>query len=152
MREPDSSFSLIHPSGSTQDHCGAGCISGCTGRPLQSSEASRPALGEPTVGQTNASPMYQDTTTADGTCGKAFGGTACGDWPNGSCCSMYGWCGNTYESRTFTGLPLKLLTRRTGLVIVDRAVSLDLAQYGLIFRSQDQVQPPQTQILVPSVS
>ncbi|KAI9767357.1 MAG: hypothetical protein M1840_005767 [Geoglossum simile] len=29
------------------------------------------------------------------TCGAANGGTTCGDWPQGSCCSMYGFCGST---------------------------------------------------------
>lgn len=33
--------------------------------------------------------------TSNGTCGIAFNGTICGNWPNGGCCSLYGWCGNT---------------------------------------------------------
>lgn len=33
--------------------------------------------------------------TTDGTCGAGNGNTVCGNWPNGNCCSMYGFCGNT---------------------------------------------------------
>lgn len=28
--------------------------------------------------------------TSDGTCGAGNGGTICGDWPQGGCCSLYG--------------------------------------------------------------
>ncbi|KAK7204495.1 glyoxal oxidase N-terminus-domain-containing protein [Myxozyma melibiosi] len=33
--------------------------------------------------------------TTDGTCGAANDNTICGDWFAGSCCSQYGYCGNT---------------------------------------------------------
>jgi hypothetical protein len=33
--------------------------------------------------------------TTDGTCGVAHANSLCGDWPNGSCCSSSGYCGNT---------------------------------------------------------
>lgn len=33
--------------------------------------------------------------TTDGSCGAKFGNTICGNWAQGSCCSMYGYCGNT---------------------------------------------------------
>ena len=29
--------------------------------------------------------------TTDGSCGVSNGGTVCGNWPNGNCCSMYGF-------------------------------------------------------------
>jgi hypothetical protein len=38
------------------------------------------AVGEPTAGP----------DTVDGSCGASRGNTVCGDWPLGSCCSMYG--------------------------------------------------------------
>ena len=31
--------------------------------------------------------------TANGTCGTQFGGTICGNWPTGACCSPAGYCG-----------------------------------------------------------
>ena len=34
------------------------------------------------------------TATVDGTCGLAHGGTVCGDWANGNCCSSSGYCGD----------------------------------------------------------
>ena len=36
-----------------------------------------------------------DRVTTDGTCGASNGGTTCGAWAQGSCCSLYGYCGNT---------------------------------------------------------
>jgi hypothetical protein len=33
--------------------------------------------------------------TTDGMCGSQNNGTVCGDWPEGSCCSEYGYCGDT---------------------------------------------------------
>jgi hypothetical protein len=33
--------------------------------------------------------------TADGSCGANHNGTVCGDWPQGACCSMFSFCGNT---------------------------------------------------------
>lgn len=89
--------------GNTPAHCGAGCQSafgdGCTSSggnggtgttPAKSSTASgEPALGKPTPGGTNGG------VTTDGTCGANNGNTVCGNWPQGSCCSLYGFCGNT---------------------------------------------------------
>jgi hypothetical protein len=61
--------------GVTTDHClpTNGCQSGCTG-------ASVPIKETTSV-----------TATTDGTCGAANGGTVCGTWNLGSCCSMYGF-------------------------------------------------------------
>lgn len=33
--------------------------------------------------------------TSNGTCGATFGGTVCGDWAAGNCCSSSGYCGNS---------------------------------------------------------
>ena len=33
--------------------------------------------------------------TTNGTCGASYGGTICGGWAQGGCCSLYGYCGNT---------------------------------------------------------
>ncbi|KAF2104892.1 glyoxal oxidase [Rhizodiscina lignyota] len=49
--------------------------------------------GEPTIGA--AGVAASQPTTTDGTCGSQFGESVCGDWPNGACCSEYGWCGNS---------------------------------------------------------
>ena len=48
-------------------------------------------LGQPT---TSSSAPNPSATTTDGTCGAAFGNTVCGNWAQGACCSMYGYCGN----------------------------------------------------------
>ncbi|KAK2751419.1 hypothetical protein FQN55_000693 [Onygenales sp. PD_40] len=41
-------------------------------------------------------PQQQPTKqTEDGLCGPSNGNTICGDWFAGSCCSPYGFCGNT---------------------------------------------------------
>ncbi|KAI5801742.1 putative galactose oxidase [Peziza echinospora] len=60
--------------GNTPDHCGTGCQSGC--------------------GTTTPPPATGGQTT-DGSCGAANGGTICGTWPTGGCCSQYGWCGSS---------------------------------------------------------
>ncbi|KAE9370869.1 carbohydrate-binding module family 18 [Stipitochalara longipes BDJ] len=93
--------------GNTPDYCGTGCISGCT----QSSTAgsggvnvgavapSTTTTQEPVIGglSTTMEPGAAATgaVTTDGTCGAGNGNTVCGNWPNGNCCSMYGFCGNT---------------------------------------------------------
>ncbi|KAF2270809.1 galactose oxidase [Lojkania enalia] len=95
--------------GSSEGHClpANGCQNGCTGpasssadppkpttsgtRPPSTTTSGEPVLGKPTTGASQ--PTGEPTT--DGTCGANFGNTVCGDWPQGSCCSMYGYCGNT---------------------------------------------------------
>ncbi|OJD11254.1 hypothetical protein ACJ73_09578 [Blastomyces percursus] len=42
-----------------------------------------------------AKPKKGPEETIDGLCGPDNGDTICGDWPTGSCCSPYGFCGNT---------------------------------------------------------
>lgn len=60
-----------------------------------SSSAGEPVLGQDTTAIASATPAPTGAVTTDGTCGATHGGTVCGDWPMGSCCSSYGWCGNT---------------------------------------------------------
>lgn len=95
--------------GATAGHClpANGCQNGCTGsvvtsipvitsatRPPSSTTSGEPVLGKPTpVVAALAAPTGKQTT--DGTCGVSFGGTICGNWVQGSCCSMYGYCGST---------------------------------------------------------
>ncbi|KAH0536443.1 hypothetical protein FGG08_006683 [Glutinoglossum americanum] len=50
---------------------------------------------EPVISTQTNGPKSGGGVTTDGNCGAANGGTTCGDWPLGSCCSMYGFCGNT---------------------------------------------------------
>ncbi|KAI4114241.1 MAG: hypothetical protein LQ345_004955 [Seirophora villosa] len=57
--------------------------------PATSSSSQEPILGIPTKGPSNG------PVTTDGTCGTANGGTVCGNWEQGSCCSAYGFCGKT---------------------------------------------------------
>lgn len=74
--------------GNTPAHCGDGCVSGCSGTPT-TGPASPSSSQEPVLGPPSAAPANgQDTT--DGTCGAGNGNTVCGDWPQGSCCSLYG--------------------------------------------------------------
>ncbi|KAK8075259.1 glycoside hydrolase superfamily, partial [Apiospora hydei] len=61
--------------GSTEAHCGSGCLSG---KCLQGGE------------------------TTDGTCGAAHHDSFCGLWEQGSCCSSSGYCGNS-EAHCGTG-------------------------------------------------
>ncbi|KAF2000686.1 carbohydrate-binding module family 18 [Amniculicola lignicola CBS 123094] len=102
--------SLYGYCGSTDGHClvANGCQNGCTGatpssapastapagsatRPPSTSTSGEPVLGKPSA---TAAPTGGKATT-DGSCGATFGSTVCGNWPQGSCCSMYGYCGNT---------------------------------------------------------
>lgn len=92
--------------GTTDGHClkANGCQNGCKDgdasattpspvtntRPPSTSTSGEPVLGKPT---TPSNPNGIPTT--DGSCGAKFGNTVCGDWAQGSCCSMYGYCGNT---------------------------------------------------------
>ncbi|KAF1974330.1 glyoxal oxidase [Bimuria novae-zelandiae CBS 107.79] len=94
--------------GSTDSHCLVenGCQNGCkdaappsTTAPAQSASATRPpsttTSGEPVLGIPSTSAAEPTgKATIDGSCGANFGNTVCGDWPQGSCCSMYGYCGN----------------------------------------------------------
>ncbi|KAF2197676.1 DUF1929-domain-containing protein [Delitschia confertaspora ATCC 74209] len=84
--------------GKTNDHClpTSGCQNGCTGStptaPAATTTSQEPIMGIPTSAPA-AAPTGKATT--DGSCGAAFGNTICGNWAQGSCCSMYGYCGNT---------------------------------------------------------
>ncbi|PVH78473.1 carbohydrate-binding module family 18 [Cadophora sp. DSE1049] len=84
--------------GTTDGHClvANGCQSGCRdGKPT----APATTTGEPVIGPVKTSMAPEATATArvttDGTCGASNGDTICGNWPNGNCCSMYGFCGKT---------------------------------------------------------
>ena len=52
---------------------------------------------EPVIAPASRSPSATSArlTTGNGTCGAQYGNTTCGDWSQGSCCSMYGFCGDT---------------------------------------------------------
>ena len=50
-------------------------------------------MGSPSSSISNPNPTGVPTT--DGTCGATNGGKTCVGWPQGECCSMYGFCGNT---------------------------------------------------------
>jgi len=105
--------------GADEEHCGVNCQSGCQGVSPSSSKgaSSIPAqistssasvtvapaessasapLSEPILAMPTEAPVSgQGGITTDGTCGASNGGTTCGDWPQGGCCSMYGYCGST---------------------------------------------------------
>ncbi|KAG9831508.1 DUF1929-domain-containing protein, partial [Aureobasidium melanogenum] len=102
--------------GNTDGHCltANGCISGCKSAAPSSaaptsavvssvassnmnSAAPSSTTGEPVISAatSSAGSAATGTVTKDGTCGATYGNTICGDWPQGSCCSMYGYCGNT---------------------------------------------------------
>ena len=75
-----------------------GCQNGCTGAPPTDpptgpppSSASAVSTQEPVLPVPTTSPGgATGPPTTDGTCGAANGNTVCGNWPQGSCCSMYG--------------------------------------------------------------
>ncbi|KAH8723929.1 glyoxal oxidase N-terminus-domain-containing protein [Phaeosphaeriaceae sp. PMI808] len=95
--------------GSTDGHCLVAnmCQSGCkdnapvSSAPAPTSAVTRPpsatTSGEPVLGKPSSVVDTKPTgvPTVDGSCGAKFGGTVCGNWAQGSCCSMYGYCGNT---------------------------------------------------------
>lgn len=54
--------------GSEEGHCGSACISG---------------------------DCWKGGVTTDGRCGAGFNDFVCGFWPQGTCCSSGGWCGDT---------------------------------------------------------
>ncbi|KAF2275068.1 DUF1929-domain-containing protein [Westerdykella ornata] len=91
--------------GKTDGHClpANGCQNGCTGgattaapKPSATQPPSSTTSGEPVLGKPSDNPdVPEGPPTTDGTCGAKFGNTVCGNWYQGSCCSMYGYCGNT---------------------------------------------------------
>lgn len=97
--------------GDTLGHCGDGCLSGCTqsgasdsGSGVVAASAAASSSITSTVTKTGEPALGKPTTTikasgggstTDGTCGASNGNTVCGAWPQGACCSMYGYCGST---------------------------------------------------------
>jgi len=109
--------------GKTDGHClvSSGCISGCSALSSASAASSAAAsVATSAAASLAVSTAQQDGTTStqepviapatstatgstaatglattDGTCGASNDNTVCGDWAQGSCCSMYGFCGNT---------------------------------------------------------
>lgn len=80
--------------GSTPAHClkANGCQNGCTDG---NSGPATTTSQEPVIGPVSTTMAPGTTATAavttDGTCGSSNGNTVCGNWPNGNCCSMYGF-------------------------------------------------------------
>lgn len=89
--------------GVTDDHClvSNGCQSGCTGAspsdqaPVASTATSQEPKIIPVTSTAAAGATSAAAVTADGTCGLMNNNTVCGDWKNGNCCSLYGYCGNS---------------------------------------------------------
>ncbi|KAI6450576.1 hypothetical protein MCOR22_001730 [Pyricularia oryzae] len=54
-----------------------------------------PALALAQLGDNSTMTVTAGAVTVDGTCGRQNGGTVCGDFVDGNCCSMYGYCGKT---------------------------------------------------------
>ncbi|KAI9808602.1 MAG: hypothetical protein M1825_003752 [Sarcosagium campestre] len=90
--------------GKTDDHCqkSKGCQNGCDAtapsspglpppKPPKASQTTEPKLEIPSTGGEKPT----GDVTKDGSCGASNKNTVCGNWPLGSCCSMYGFCGNT---------------------------------------------------------
>lgn len=94
--------------GTTDGHClvADGCQNGCkdsapvSNAPTKAATTRPPSVtstGEPVLGKPSSVVDTKPTgvPTVDGSCGAKFGNTVCGNWAQGSCCSMYGYCGNT---------------------------------------------------------
>lgn len=103
---------LLRYCGSTPDHClvSAGCQNGCAGGTITGNPTVTSA--EPVIGGATMAPGTGGAATTDGTCGGANGNTVCGNWPNGPCCSLYGFCGNTNGHCAYLLTLLKLLISR----------------------------------------
>ena len=73
-----------------------GCQNGCT-TPASATTAPAKQTSEPVIAPPTSTPVAGPTgvPTTDGTCGAGNGDTVCTGWPQGSCCSMYGFCGST---------------------------------------------------------
>lgn len=56
-------------------------------QPPMPSESTEPQISAPAPAP---APAAGGPVTTDGTCGAGNGGTICGDWPQGGCCSLYG--------------------------------------------------------------
>lgn len=82
--------------GSTTAHClpANGCQNGCTTTTTTNPPVSTTSSGEPVISPTGGGGNGGGQTT-DGSCGASNGNTICGTWPQGGCCSQYGFCGNT---------------------------------------------------------
>ena len=91
IREYIPSFSICRISIQySADYCGTGCQNG----PCLASSSTTPAASTlSTSAASTSSPSVK--LTSSGQCGTADGGSVCGSWPAGSCCSGYGWCGNS---------------------------------------------------------
>ncbi|KAL8863660.1 MAG: hypothetical protein Q9178_000343 [Gyalolechia marmorata] len=91
--------------GKTDGHCGAGCLNGCNGGAGGSTTTSPTSPGtsstssqEPVLGEPTNAPVTGGTQTPNGNCGLQEDGKTvyfCGTWPQGGCCSAYGFCGRT---------------------------------------------------------
>ncbi|KAK5114626.1 hypothetical protein LTR62_002198 [Meristemomyces frigidus] len=85
--------------GNTALHClvSDGCQSGCSASSAAASASTVP-LSEPVIvpaSSTFGGAAATGAVTTDGSCGAGNGGTVCGGWSLGGCCSMYGFCGKT---------------------------------------------------------
>ncbi|BFZ59011.1 hypothetical protein YB2330_000010 [Saitoella coloradoensis] len=80
----------------TSNGCQSNCTDSTTSGPTPSSTATggEGTIAGPQGSDESANPNAPATT--DGTCGAMYNYTVCGDWAGpGSCCSMYGFCGDT---------------------------------------------------------
>lgn len=83
--------------GSTAGHCGTGCQSGFGN--CGTSNSSQPSSPAPSPGGASppaGTPPASAGVSPDSTCGGATGYTCVG-FPEGECCSQYGFCGNTND-------------------------------------------------------
>ncbi|KAH6671797.1 hypothetical protein B0J14DRAFT_81085 [Halenospora varia] len=80
--------------GKTDGHClvANGCQNGCSGgtAPPSSTTTGEPVIA-PVTSTLHPSATATAAVTTDGSCGTSNGNTVCGNWPNGNCCSMYGF-------------------------------------------------------------
>ncbi|KAL8924796.1 MAG: hypothetical protein Q9172_002511 [Xanthocarpia lactea] len=82
-----------------------GCLNGCNGGAGGSTTTSPTSPGtsstssqEPVLGEPTNAPVSGGTQTPNGNCGLQEDGKTvyfCGTWPQGGCCSAYGFCGKT---------------------------------------------------------
>jgi len=72
---------------------------------ISSTTNEEPTLGQPRGAASNSSSASQNIAfTKDRSCGASFGGVMCGNWSRGSCCSMYGYCGNRCANPFYSAL------------------------------------------------
>jgi hypothetical protein len=90
-----SSSSSVDPTTSQLSSSQAASSSSISAASNPGASNTEPVIAPASSTNSAASSSATGAVATDGTCGASNGNTVCGNWPQGSCCSMYGFCGNS---------------------------------------------------------